>query len=77
MPEEIPVTFTYQGKEYKGSFSRVAGGGSTALFHLTVDKRHWGQLFYGRDKWFFFSNPMPELSELAEEFGMVVMGWYQ
>lgn len=75
--QPIPVTFTFEGKEYKGSLSKVSGGGSSGSFHLTVNGRHWGQLFYGADRWYFFSNSMPGMSALAEEFGYVVTAWYE
>jgi hypothetical protein len=44
--EEIPVTFTFEGKEYKGYFSKVAGGGSNAMFFLHVDGFYFGKLWH-------------------------------
>lgn len=83
----IPVTFTYEGKEYKGKLSKVSGSGSISFYHLDVDGYHWGQLFYVSphpgfpgderhpptpDSWRFGSN-QPNMEHLADDFGRVVM----
>lgn len=90
MQGDIPVTFNYKGNEYKGFFSQVSGSGSTAMFHLNVNGYHWGQLSYvqGHDGfnggptavkagWRFASNQHPELEEMADYFGDVVIAWFQ
>lgn len=75
--ENVPITFEFRGKKYTGHFGRVAGAGSSSHFHLTVGGYHYGQLWFSdRGVWRFESNAFPEMSELAEEFGAVVTGWY-
>jgi hypothetical protein len=80
MIEEIPVTFEFRGKEYKGTLSKIAGGGSDSMFHLNVGGYHWGQLFMSQadNKWKFYSNSYPEMTELfSDYFGDVIMLWYE
>lgn len=77
---DIPVTFTYKGKQYHGEFSRVAGSGSNAMFHLTVDRYFWGRLRLSEfdNKWYFDAPPkMEELEQLANEFGDLIVAWYE
>jgi hypothetical protein len=86
--KNIPVTFELNGKEYKGQLSRVAGAASTAMYYLTVDKLHYGQLWYVSGHtgfeggvhtvaagWRFASNSHPELDKLADYFGYCVEAW--
>jgi hypothetical protein len=88
MADQIPVTFELKGKEYKGTLEQVMGAGSTAMYHLTVDRFHYGQLWYvsgspgfegGLDAvpagWRFASNQHPELDKLADYFGYCVEAW--
>lgn len=44
---EIPVTFDYKGKTYKGHFTPVSGAAKEGggLYHLTIDGCHRGQMF--------------------------------
>lgn len=72
---KVPITFRFQEKKYSGYFSLINGAGSSSLFHLMVDNYYFGQLWY-TDTWRFESNAFPDMRELAEEFGVVVMGWY-
>jgi hypothetical protein len=87
---EIPVTFRLDGKEYKGTITSVSGAASGAMFHLNVDKHHWGRLWYVEGHpgfgdglhavkagWRFASNQHPSLSELADYFGEIVTAWFQ
>lgn len=86
----IPVTFIYKGKEYKGYFSKVAGASSSALFHLNVGGFYWGKLWYVEGHpgfkdglhavqagWRFASNNHPELEALVNEFADLVVAWYE
>jgi hypothetical protein len=41
---EIPVSFESGGKRYNGVLSKVSGAAQNALYHLSVENRHWGQL---------------------------------
>ena len=68
----IPVTFNYNGKEYKGHFTQVLGAGSTAMFHLTVDGFYFGRLRYSEfaNGWVFDHTPNTEgLERSANECG--------
>lgn len=75
--DKIPIRFEHDGKEYSGHFSKVSGGGSTALFHLYIDKFYYGQLFltdkYG---WKFYSQN-GEMDYLSGFFGEYVTAWVQ
>ncbi len=75
--DKIPITFSFEGKEYKGVFSLVAGSGNSARFHLTIDGLHYGQLWltdhYG---WRWASTP-GYFEGMQEEFGAVIVAWYQ
>ena len=35
--DEIPVNFEFEGKQYSGHLSKVAGAAETAMFHLMID----------------------------------------
>lgn len=67
----IPLTFTYQGKEYSGTLEQVMGAGDSAHFHLMIDNKYYGQLFYTPTGWRFYES----FPELAEYFGSVVVSW--
>jgi hypothetical protein len=75
---DIPVTFDHEGKTYAGHLSQVTGMGSTATFHLYVDKYYWGTLRYSdfEDSWIFNSNKQG-MEKHADYFGWVVVGWYE
>lgn len=87
--DEIPVTFTYKDKEYKGYFTKVMGAGSSGMFHLTVNGSHWGELWYITgspdinglhavpEGWRFASNQHPDLEKLIDYFSDVVVAWYE
>lgn len=77
---DIPVTFTYQGKEYKGILTEVPGAGGTrgTVWHLTVDKTYWGQLIFLETGFVFHSqNNHEEMKYLGEVFGLQVMLWHE
>ena len=78
--DNIPVTFTYNGKEYRGYFPKVMGAGSTAMFHLNVGRFYWGRLRFSEftNNWCFDATPKnPEMENLANEFGDIIISWYQ
>jgi hypothetical protein len=88
MADDIPVTFELSGKTYKGNLSKVAGAASTAMYFLTVDKMHYGELWYVSGHpgfeggihavaagWRFASNKYPELAKFADYFGYCVEAW--
>ncbi len=76
----IAVTFEYNGKQYSGHFSQVSGAGSTSMFHLTVDRAYWGRLRYSdfTNGWCFDPTPKnPGMEALADEFGDLIIAWFQ
>jgi hypothetical protein len=78
---DIPVTFTWQEKQYKGFLSEVNGAGSEigTFWHLSVDKRYWGSFHYYEDRGFVFNSQLhnKEMQYLGEVFGDIVMLWYE
>lgn len=78
--ENIPVTFSLDGEEYKGYFSKVMGAGSTAMFHLNVAGYYWGRLRFCQfsNGWCFDPSPKTQgLEKLADEFEDLIIAWYQ
>lgn len=78
--DKIHVKFEFEGKTYAGFFTNVHGGGSTAIFHLSVNDFYWGRLRYSdvTDSWCFDQTPKTKgLEKLADEFGELIMLWYQ
>jgi hypothetical protein len=83
---DIPVTFSFEGKEIHGTISHVTGTGNNASYHLTVNNFYWGVLRYVtggpgpngmhpvKAEWRFTSNVHPGLETLGEYFGGVVAG---
>lgn len=51
---KIPVTFEYEGKEYKGQLVSVSGAAAN-MFHLMVNNYYKGQLFKTGNGWRFSS----------------------
>ena len=79
--EHIPVKFQYQNKTFVGHFSRVAGTGDGAQFHL-MDSRNFycGRLRYNSflNSWVFDeSSPGDKLSALVDFFADYITCWYQ
>lgn len=89
--DEIPVSFDYKGKFYKGYFSYVKGAGAM-MFHLSINNYHRGQMFtwldYGtlpgepvnfkkrpEQKWRFTSQTR-EFEDLVDFFECVLLEWY-
>jgi hypothetical protein len=73
----IPVTFTYQGKDYSGELSDVHGGG-THHYHLMVQGFYWGRLRFANGEWVFDENPVSMgLEKMADYFGSVVVSYHQ
>ena len=74
---DIAVTFTYEGKEYKGELSKLAGAGAQ-VWHLIVDKGYWGQLHFTERGWVFHPGPkFDSMKDRGPEFGTVVEPWYE
>lgn len=72
----IPITFTSEGNTHTGTFNKIAGAGSTAVFHLMIDNYYCGRLRMAGDNWFFDPTPKTEpFKTLAEEFGNYVVAW--
>ena len=71
---DIKITFEYKGHTYVGSFSKVTGGGSTGLFHLSIDQRYNGQLFKTSFGW-RFSSQTGKFEELSEYFGKYIQAF--
>lgn len=78
---DIPVTFTYKGKEHVGFLSNVAGGGANTLFHLYVPYNggnyYWGQLFLAANGEWRFHNQANDMLYLSDYFASVVINFYQ
>lgn len=83
MEADIPVTFEFNGKEYKGFFSRPKGAGD--VWYLTVQEKkrgklgnyHWGQLFRADGAWRYADQTRyNEMLYLSDYFGDVVTAWY-
>jgi hypothetical protein len=62
------VTFSHNGKWYTGELSQVQGAGSSAVYHLMIDKYYKGCLRVSAfdNRWVFDG----EFADLAEGFGM-------
>ena len=78
--DKIPVMVQLEGKEYSGYFSQVMGGGSTSTFHLMVEGYYWGRLSFSEfaNAWRFDPTPKTlDLEKLADEFGDLIIAWYQ
>lgn len=76
----IPVTFTFQNKEYKGILSEVSGAGAErgSFWHLYIDNYYWGQLLYlERGFVFYAQNNTKEMEYLGEVFERFVVAYYQ
>lgn len=66
----IPATFTYQGKTYKGFLHPVHGAGIN-VWHLMIDNFYYGRLRY-HEGWVFDSVKM---EGIAETLGEIVVAW--
>jgi len=75
LPGEIPVSFDYKGKVYKGHLSHVKGAGGKTWF-LMIDKCFCGQLFWSESFGFQFKSQAGQFEELKDYFEGVVVGWY-
>lgn len=78
--DNMPITFEFNGKNYAGFFSKVSGAGSTATFHLMVERFYWGRLRFSdfNNSWCFHPTPKTEgLEKLSNEFGDFIIAWYQ
>jgi hypothetical protein len=73
--DKIPVSFEYKDKHYAGHFEAV-NGAAAKLWHLTVNRFHWGQLFITQNFEWRFENNEGSLKELTDYFADVVTAWY-
>lgn len=70
---DLPVSFEYEGVQFDGYLSKVAGAGSSGLYHLMINGGYWGQLFKSGDVWRFGSNSgMFEEEYMVNYFASVV-----
>ena len=89
LSQEIPISFTRNGKAYNGYFSFVYGTGAIT-FHLYVDRNRWGQFghwYYGgklfirnnsgRDWAFYSSEPGDEMTDLSDFMGAYVLAYLE
>lgn len=71
---DVPITFEYKGKIYKGFFSAVSGGGAN-VWHLMINNYYYGVLVltekYG---WKFHGNAF---EDMGEYFGNYMVLWYE
>lgn len=70
---EIPVSFQYEGKTYRGILSQVPGAGGQ-LFHLMVNGYYKGQLLYTANGWHFTSQS-GKLDHLESVFVEALKGY--
>jgi hypothetical protein len=67
---DIPITFDYKGKTYSGELGQVMGAGSTATYHLMINRRYCGSLRLSAfDNRWVFDGHNGMFEELAEHFG--------
>ena len=74
MASEIPVSFDYKGKHYKGHFNEMLGATS---WHLMINNYFCGQLIYHKDYGFHFYSNKPRFEDLSDYFGELIMLWYE
>lgn len=43
---DIPITFSHEGKTYKGYFKAISGSGGVHSWHLMVNNYYCGTLHY-------------------------------
>lgn len=73
----IPITFEYKGKEYKGFLSEVFGAGSAGnVWYLMINNYYHGQLHFINGEFKFFGND-GRFEDIANVFGEQVMLWYE
>lgn len=75
--DRIPVTFVHEGKQYAGFFSPVQGAGANSVFYLTIDNYYSGRLRLTDSGWVFDPTSKIDLRNLTEEFGDLIVAWYQ
>jgi len=67
---EIPIVLPINGVPTLCYLSQVSGAGSSANWHLYVNRFYYGDLFYV-EFWKFYGND-PSLSQYAEDMGSAV-----
>jgi len=75
---KIPVTITYQGKEYHGQLSRVMGAYAEWSFHLMINDLYWGVFWWVAtwNEWRFDSGTMKIDNSTKDYFEMVLISYY-
>lgn len=73
--DQIPVTFTYLEKEYKGTLDEIAGTGAQ-VWHLMVGRDYWGRLRQVGDIW-YFDESKDKVPGLVDHLAATVIAWYQ
>ena len=73
MEEKVPITFSYNGKEYRGKFDPVFGAGRN-VWYLMINKYYSERLRLNDNGWFFDGN---KFTELADDLGDYLTSWYQ
>lgn len=77
MGEQIPITFEYEGKQYKGEFGIVSGSGSTATYHLIIDGFFQGQLVQTENYGWQFHNNKDKFKTMADYLGEYIITYLQ
>ena len=75
---KISITFTHEGKEYKGTLDEVHGAAGRT-WHLMIDKYYYGPLLFVNDK-FVFHPQLDEnkwMKEFEGYFGEVITLYYE
>jgi hypothetical protein len=66
----LPLIFTYAGKQYDGELTQVQGAGGTSVYHLMIQNYYCGRLRFSafNNRWVFDG----EFEEMAEGFGILL-----
>ena len=72
--KEVPISFEYEGKIYKGTFSPVSGSGA-GVWHLMINKYYIGTLQLTENfGWAFHGN---KFEDMGGYFGDYITLWYE
>ncbi|RYD54052.1 MAG: hypothetical protein EOP56_19640 [Sphingobacteriales bacterium] len=70
----IPITFEFEGREYRGELVEVTAGGS--YWQLLIDRYFYGDLMYSAKGWAFYS-PKDRFPGMADYFGDYLTAYLQ
>ena len=73
-PNQVPVTFEWNGNKVRGMLTNGPGAGGE-VWHLSVNNFHWGQLVLTQSGEWRFSSNTKDLEHLSEYFGEQVRLW--